>query len=75
MKFFWMVDIKLNEYFSVYALVVFKWQVFACFFEITFYFLKILPVTLSKELVAAFRNPPLLQNFLQNPAVILRIVP
>ncbi len=36
MKFLWMVYIKLNEYFSVYALVVFKCQVFAYFFEITY---------------------------------------
>jgi hypothetical protein len=31
--------------------------------------------SLFKELIAAFRNPPVTENLLHNPAVILKIVP
>jgi hypothetical protein len=35
-----------------------NYKVSACFFEISYLFQKILPLTLSKELVAAYRKPP-----------------
>ncbi len=75
---FFLMAYKVKSVLSVYALVVFKvlfvfiakkikCQAFTCFFENTLLIFKILPVTLFKELVAAFRNQPVTVKLASEP--------